>query len=165
MEQNGLILIGAGKDFKEVLCSMIETTQMFGDFEWRDIQDLSHYMEAYKAPMGATLFREGDQGSYMCLIIEGEVEVVKEDLHETRKVMATITAGKTLGEMALIDGQPRSASAITSVSTTLTILTKANFQHILRDKPALAAKILLKIASLLSQRLRFTSGLLVDYLE
>ena len=47
----------------------------------------------------------------------------------------------------------------------LAVLTQENFLQIMREKPALSAKLLLKIAQLLSQRLRLTSGILVDYLE
>ena len=160
-----LKLIGTGKAFQEDLCSMIETTQMFRDFEWHDIEALSGYMQAYEASDGTTLFREGEKGTYMCLIIEGKVDVYKEDHNDRKKIVATIGSGKTLGEMAIIDGEPRSATAIVAEPTTLTILTETNFLRIVSEKPTLATKILLKVARLLSQRLRQTSGQLVDYLD
>ena len=71
----------------------------------------------------------------------------------------------SLGEMTIVDGEPRSATAVAVASSTLAVLTQENFLLIMRDKPALSAKLLLKIAQLLSQRLRLTSGILVDYLE
>lgn len=160
-----LKLIGGTPAFRGVLCDMIETTQMFGGFEWHDIEALSGYMQAYEASSGTALFHEGETGHYMCLIIEGKVEIHKEDSHEKEKTVAAIGAGKTLGEMAIVDGEPRSATAIVAETTTLAILTKDNFHRLVSEKPALAAKILLKIARLLSQRLRQTSGMLVDYLE
>lgn len=160
-----LELLGTGKAFQDELCGMIEATQMFRDFDWHDIQALAGYMQAYQARRGATLFEEGESGNYLCLIIEGKVNVVKADQFEHRKVVATIGPGKTLGEMAIVDGEPRSAGAVAAEPTTLAILTKANFQRITTEKPALASKILLRVARLLSQRLRQTSGILVDYLE
>lgn len=160
-----LKLIGTGKAFQDDLCGMIETTQMFRDFVWHDIEALSGYMQAYEASDGITLFREGEKGTYMCLIIKGKITVYKEDHNDKKKIVATIGSGKTLGEMAIIDGEPRSATAIVTEPTTLTILTETNFLRIVSEKPALAAKILLKVARLLSQRLRQTSGQLVDYLE
>ena len=162
---DSLKLLGTGKAFQEELCGMIETTQMFRDFVWHDIETLSGYMQAYEASNETTLFREGEKGTYMCLIIRGKVAVYKEDHNNNKKIVATIGSGKTLGEMAIIDGEPRSATAIVSEPTTLTILTETNFLRIVNEKPALAAKILLKVARLLSQRLRQTSGQLVDYLE
>jgi CRP-like cAMP-binding protein len=67
--------------------------------------------------------------------------------------------------MALIDGEPRSATCITAMPCKLVILTKENFLRILAEQPGLGVKIVMKIARLLSQRLRKTSGMLVDYLE
>lgn len=157
--------VGTDHTFRGEFRDMIESTQMFGDFEWRDIEALSGYMQAYEASSGTTLFHEGENGHYMCLVIEGNVDIYKEDHNDKEKIVASVGAGKTLGEMAIVDGEPRSATAIVSGPATLAILTKDNFLRIVSEKPALAAKILLKIARLLSQRLRHTSGQLVDYLE
>lgn len=157
--------IGEGPAFREALCNMIGSTQMFGDFEWHDIETLSSYMQAYKAGKGAILFREGEIGDFLCLIIEGKVDIVKGDIQQKMKTVASIGRGKTLGEMAIIDGEPRSATALATEPVVLAVLTSANFLRITNEKPALATKILLKIARLVSQRLRRTSGLLVDYLE
>jgi CRP-like cAMP-binding protein len=160
-----LKLMGAGTAFRQEMCNMIETTHMFRDFEWNDIEALADYLQAYEANAGTNLFREGDSGDYLCLVIQGKVDIYKEDLNQQKKIVASIGPGKTLGEMAIIDGELRSATAVVAIPTTLTILTKNNFLRIIEDKPMLAAKILLKIARLLSQRLRQTSGILVDYLE
>lgn len=157
--------IGAGVSFRKELCNMIGTTQMFGDFEWHDIETLSNYMQAYEAGKGSTLFAEGEIGDFLCLIVEGKVDVFKEDVHQKMKNVASVGPGKTLGEMAIIDGEPRSATAIVAEPAMLAVLTMANFERIVHEKPALATKILLKIARLLSQRLRRTSGQLVDHLE
>ena len=162
---SALKLIGSGQAFRSELCAMLETTQMFRDFEWHDIEVLSGYMQAYEADKGVTLFREGENGTYLCLIIKGKVDIIKGDQHDKEKVFTSIGPGKTLGEMAIIDGEPRSATAIVAEPTTLAILTKANFHRIINEKPGLATNILLKVARLLSQRLRHTSGQLVDYLE
>jgi len=160
-----LKLLGASEAFRDELCTLISATQMFRDFEWRDIEALANYMQAYEASKGSTLFHEGDSGTFLCLIIKGTVDIYKEDHHNKDKIFATIGPGKTLGEMAIIDDEPRSATAIVAETTTLAILTKNNFLRIISEKPGLATKILLKVARLLSQRLRQTSGKLVDYLE
>lgn len=162
---DSLKLLGAGRSFQEELCNMISTTQMFRDLEWHDIEILSGYMQAYEASAGTTLFREDEKGSYMCLIVKGKVDICKKDNNDVKKIVSTISSGKTLGEMAIIDGERRSATAIVIEPTTLAILTETNFLRIVAEKPALATQILLKIARLLSQRLRQTSGKLVDYLD
>lgn len=162
---DSLKLIGAGRAFREDLCAMIEATSMFGDFDWQEIVALSAYLQAYEAEAEAILFREGEPGHYMCLLLDGRVDIFKEDHCQESKIMASVGAGKTLGEMAMVDNEPRSATAVFSEPSTLAILTRENFARLTLEKPALAAKILLKISRLLSQRLRYTSGVLVEYLE
>lgn len=158
-------LMGSGTQFQAELCSMLEETWMFSGFEWRDIETLAKYVQAYEAKEKSVLFREGDPGTFMCLIVEGNVGIFKEDSNQEEKCVALVGHGKTLGEMAIIDNEPRSATCITATPAKLILLTKENFSRIINDYPALGVKIVMKVARLLSQRLRKTSGLLVDYLE
>jgi CRP-like cAMP-binding protein len=154
---------GAGSSDR--IAGMLESVHMFKDLEWAHIKSLADYIQVYRAPPGAVLFREGDKGDFMCVLLEGKLEVHKEDNRRVDKVVTTIYPGRSLGEMTIVDGEPRSATAVAVTSSTLAVLTQANFMQIMRDKPALSAKLLFKIAQLLSQRLRMTSGMLVDYLE
>lgn len=147
------------------IAAMLENAQMFKDLEWSQIEALSGYIQLYRAAPGAVLFSEGDRGDFMCIVLEGKLEVHKEDNQQVDKVITTVFPGRSLGEMTIVDGEPRSATAVAVVSSTLAVLTQESFLLIMRDKPALSAKLLLKIAQLLSQRLRLTSGILVDYLE
>ena len=147
------------------IAAMLENVQMFKDLEWAQIKALSEYMQIYRAPPKAVLFREGDQGDFMCVLLEGKLDVHKEDNQHVDKTVTTILPGRSLGEMTIVDGEPRSATAVAVVTSVLAVLTQENFMQIMRDKPALSAKLLFKIAQLISQRLRLTSGILVDYLE
>lgn len=160
-----LELLGAGTQFHDEFCGMLESSQMFNDLEWPEIEALSNYMKGYRVREGATLFREGENGNYMCLVIEGRVDIHKENRDFEDKIVTSIDGGKTLGEMAMVDGEPRSATATAATETTLAILTRDSFNRLIKEKPALGVKILMKISRLLSQRLRRTCGILVDYLE
>jgi CRP-like cAMP-binding protein len=162
---SALVQIGEGSTFTEQLCRMILGTKIFADLSWGQAELLAAYMKAYSAPDGTTIFREGQPGNYMCLLISGKVDVIKTDLERHDKKVYTVPAGRILGEMAIIDGQCRSASCITRDSAELAILTRDNFHRLVQQEPALGAEILLKIARLLSERLRRTSGILVDYLD
>jgi CRP-like cAMP-binding protein len=101
----------------------------------------------------------------MCIVLEGKLEVRKEDTQRVDKTVSTVLPGRSLGEMTIVDGEPRSATAVVVQTSMLAVLTQQNFKRIMQEKPALSAKLLLEIARLLSQRLRMTSGILVDYLE
>lgn len=167
MAQTGLDnlrLLGMGKSFRAELAAMIEEMALFSDLAWNEIEILADYMQAYEAAKGCAIFSEGEAGNFMCLLVKGKVDVVKEDSHGTQKVVATVSSGKALGEMALIDNEPRSARAVAVEVSTLLLLTRENFNRILHDHPRLASHLAVRLARLLSQRLRQTSGMLVDYL-
>lgn len=162
---NAFELMGAGTAFKEEICDMISEAQLFADFEWKDIESLANYVQCYRIAAGTTVFNEGDAGSYMCLLVKGQVEVLKSGQDGTMHRIVLVTRGKTVGEMSIIDGEPRSATCVATQTSVLLLLTKDNFARIIHDRPGLAVHILAKLAKLMSQRLRGVSGQLVEYLE
>lgn len=161
----GLELLGAGQKFLDELCELLSSCHLLEDMQWAEIKQVARYVQAYQAPAGTVLFREGDEGSFLCLLLSGYVDIRKHDSAGRDKNVARVSSGKTLGEMAVIDGERRSASCVTASPIQLAILTKGNFDRLAEDHPLLAYKITLKITRLLSQRLRHASGLLVDYLS
>ena len=78
--------------------------------------------------------------------------------------IATIGVGHTLGEMALIDGQARSAGAVAVEDLILLAITRADLDRLTLEHPKLAVKLVMKVAKLLSQRLRQTTSNLADRL-
>ena len=147
------------------LRDMLAESQAFADLEGHEIAQLSRYMQAYRGAPATVLFNEGESGSFMCVVIEGAAAISKQDSEADSKHICEIGAGKTVGEMALLAGEPRSATCTLSRPTTLAILTRDNFHRVLREHPALGVKMLMKIVTLTSRRLRLMSGQLVDYLE
>lgn len=158
-------LLGAGSAFKEKICDMIAETQLFADFDWKDIEALAGYMQCYEIPAGSVVFTEGDPGSYMCLLVQGQVEILKNDHEGHSHRIVLVNRGKTIGEMSIIDGEPRSATCIATQDSVLLLLTKDHYTRIIHDRPVLAVHILAKLAKLMSQRLRGVSGQLVEYLN
>lgn len=165
-ENLSMELIGEGDSFKNELCEMIESAQMFNDFPRSDTEVIAAYARAYSVRKGSTIFKEGGKGSFMCLVVDGRVDVRKEseDGVTSRRITA-IRPGKTMGEMALLDELPHSATTVAVEDTTLVLITKFHFDRLNEEHPALGNRILRKIAKLLSLRLRQTTGILSDYLE
>ncbi len=161
----GLEMQGSGVASSKRIAGMLEDAHMFRDLEWPQIEALANYIQLYRADPGTVLFQEGDKGDFMCIVLEGKLEVRKEDNKRIDKTVSTVAMGRSLGEMTMVDGEPRSATAVVVEESMLAVLTQENFKLIMQDRPALAVKLLYKIAQSISQRLRQTSGLLVDYLE
>ncbi len=160
-----LKLLGSGSAFQAQLLAMLQGSQFFGDFPATEIETLAKYVQAYSAAPGTVIFHESDRGGFMCLVIEGGAEIFKQDAKYGSKRIGQIEPGKTIGEMALVDGEPRSATCICPQQSTLVMLTREQFVRIIREHPALSVNILLKIVTMMSRRLRQTSGQLVDYLQ
>ena len=157
-------LVGAGAAFKDEICEMIADSRLFMDLDWKDVDALANYMQCYQVGAGTIVFKEGEPGSYMCLLVKGEVEIFKYDQDGKPHRIVQITRGKTVGEMSIVDGEPRSATCIASQESVLLLLTKDSYNRIIHDRPALAVHILTRLAKLMSQRLRGASGQLVEYL-
>jgi CRP-like cAMP-binding protein len=100
----------------------------------------------------------------MCLLIEGRLEVYKEVAQGQHKKLAEIRPGKSIGEMSVIDGLPNSATVISGDPSVLIILSRQDLTQIANTHPQVGIKLLWHIANLLSQRLRHTSGRLIDRL-
>lgn len=87
-----------------------------------------------KLANGEVLFKEGDQGQEMYLIRSGKVEISSSP-GGVKKVLATLGEGSFLGEMAIVDDAPRSATATASGDVSLLILDRAAFKSQLAQNP------------------------------
>ena len=144
---------------------MLDRTQWASEFNWHEIQTLARFMLTYKADKGAVLIHEGDTTSYLCLIVAGSVSVVKGEPPHDIKHLARLGPGKTFGEMALIDAGPRSASVVARKATLLLVLTEDGFDALTMAAPRLAVRLLRKVARMVTERLRMTTGALSEYLD
>jgi CRP-like cAMP-binding protein len=79
--------------------------------------------------------------------------------------IAVVQAGHALGEMSMLDGEPRFASCVSVESTRFAVLTRRSLSIVIRDRPGLGAKILVKLVHILAQRLRNTSMRLISTQE
>lgn len=157
--------LGEGTVLTQQIFDMIGHSRFFSDFTRNDIQMLARSMQIYRAEPGQTLIREGDVDDYMMLIIQGKVEIVKMDRHGLVQPMTAVGPGATLGEMSMIDGEPRFATCTAVEPTTFAALSRDAMVRIILEEPALGAKILIKLVTLLSARLRQTSSNLLHYME
>ncbi len=121
------------------------------------------YIEILELKAGEILFEEGEQGDYVCFIISGSLEVLKMTTWQNfTTVIATLYEGSCIGEMALIDNAPRSATIRSNENTRLAILTQKAFDVMIESEPELGVNILKGVAQTLSDNLRATTDKLAD---
>jgi CRP/FNR family cyclic AMP-dependent transcriptional regulator len=143
--------------------NLIEKTLWANEFSFPQLKKLAACMDVHQVSKETLLFYEGDRTDYLVLIVKGKIHVVKFDSQRKPKRIATLGPGKTIGEMTMIDGEPRSASAITATDVTLLVMTVDHFNRLINEWPGVAVILVLKIAKLMSQYLRQTSGRLIDF--
>jgi CRP/FNR family transcriptional regulator, cyclic AMP receptor protein len=156
--------LGGGAAFVDQIFSLVGSSQFFAEFNRADIEVLAGYMRIYHAQPGQTIIREGDSGDFMLLVIRGEVDIYKQNLVGEKQLMTSVVHGMTLGEMSMIDGAPRFATCVALKETTFGVLTREDMGKIILERPSLGAKILIKLVTMLSQRLRHTSATLLQYM-
>jgi CRP-like cAMP-binding protein len=147
------------------LGSLLGRAPLFSDFTRDDVTSLAEYMGVYRAQPNETLIHEADVGDFMLLIVRGEVDILKRGYQREQQHMTTVGAGTTIGEMSMIDGEPRFATCRTTQATTFGVLTRDNMAKIILQNPQLGSKILVKLVTMLSARLRQTSAKLMRYME
>jgi len=144
---------------------LITYSPLFENFSLAEIEALSHFMLVFRTEPGLEIIREGEPGDFMVLLIEGKIEVFKEDRHSAPRLIAVIAPGQSFGEMSMIDGEPRFASCVAAESCLIAVLSRESLASIILEQPSLGAKILMELVLMLSQRLRQTSSKLMTYMD
>lgn len=108
-------------------------------------------------PEGTTFIREGDtgDGGFMVLVVEGEVVVESITVSRTEPLTIKILGpGSLIGEVGLMDQEPRSASCTASTDLYCAILGRPELEKLMHENPQVGSKLLMAISALLAQRLR-----------
>ncbi|RRJ85058.1 cyclic nucleotide-binding domain-containing protein [Aestuariirhabdus litorea] len=129
-----------------------------------ELDRVADMMRPHDLPANTTVFKEGAHGNYVCFVLEGKLQVLKVKPNGQESVIATLGEGQSVGEMAIIDGLPRSATVRSVTAASLLLLKRDDFNTLLSKHPEIAAKILKAIAKMLSIHLRKTSGELSNLL-
>jgi len=143
---------------------LLDATSWAMRHSWSDLQGLARHLRRYHFAAGQAVFREGDHDAFLAIVAGGELEILKADRAEHCRVVARVGVGKMVGEMSLVDGAARSATAVTSVPTDLLVLSREDFRHLCQASPELGVTLTLAIATAIAQLLRQTTGNLIDHL-
>lgn len=157
--------LGDATRFAAQLQGLLPRCSLLENFTPGELRLLSHFMDVYRAAEGMEVIREGDGGDFMLLVVEGRFEVRKQDRHNTPQLIAEVEPGRSLGEMSMIDGEPRFATCVAKEPTLIAVLRRENLARVVVEQPLIGAKIMMELVLMLSQRLRATSSRLVDLLD
>lgn len=126
---------------------------------------IESYMHPVQFQQGDTILRQGDPGDGCYLIDQGEVRLELEDFEtDSDSVLGYILPGMFLGEFSLLDGAPRSAFAFAHTDVQARWLSSAAFDRLCDSEPCLALTLAKALGRNLSEKLRYYTGRLSEYL-
>lgn len=129
---------------KERLARLGEV-RLFADLTKADVKELEDIGRVVRHPAGHTIIDEGETGAGFHLILDGEARVVRGG-----KTVARLGKGDFFGEMALIDGGPRTASVVADTALTTLSIAGWDFRALVKKRPNMAWSMLVHV----TQRLR-----------
>lgn len=115
------------------------------------------YMQPRRIAEGTTFIREGDtrDTGFMLLLLDGEVAIESIVVSRTEPITVSVLGpGSLIGEMGLLDGEPRSASAKALSPLRCAVLTRKALAQLIDEEPRTAAKLLMAVSMRIAQRMR-----------
>jgi CRP-like cAMP-binding protein len=131
---------------------------LFRDLPPAVLEHLGSYMKTRKVKRGVTIFSKGDPGTGLMGVLSGAVKVSIASSEGKDIVLNIFHEGEVFGEIALLDGQPRTADATAMSDCELAIIERRDFVPFLKDRP----DVTLKFIEILCSRLRRTSEQVQD---
>jgi len=123
---------------------LLKKVPMFSDLSQRHLREISKHADQLSAKTGNVLAEQGKIGWEFIFIVEGKARVEKNG-----RVIRRLSGGDFLGEISLIDGEPRTATVIAETDMILLVVNKTSFDHLLAKVPGLQRKIVISLCKYL----------------
>jgi CRP/FNR family cyclic AMP-dependent transcriptional regulator len=116
---------------------LLQRVPLFAGLEQVELEEIARIAEEMDAPAGEELTHEGRHEGYFFVIVSGSVRVERGG-----RTLNTLRDGDFLGEISLLDGGPRTATATTESPSELIVMTHQRFAHLLDSSPSIRAAVL-----------------------
>jgi uncharacterized membrane protein len=134
---------------------LLKTIPLFESLEHDDLNTLANKLREVRAEAGCPVFEQGTEGDAMYVIEDGAVDIVAGS-GKQRVVLASLFKQQYFGELSLLDGAPRSATAIANRVTHLLALERDDFVEFIKRRPEAALSIMHEVG----ERIRATNELM-----
>lgn len=137
-------------DFEEIYRQLPEHC-LLHSLKLEEFGQLVEFATTHKAKKGETLLRQGDHGEHLIILIEGQVRIVVHSANGREIVLEYARAGTVVGEIALLDGETRTASVIATEPVRYLKLARSRFEALVAANHAIAMRLMTEMAKRLRQ--------------
>src|ERR1700687_5913985 len=130
---------------------ILRSVPLFAGLSDSEITLVAKSSRRVKYPKKSIVFQEGDAGDFLLVILEGRVKVMLLEDGGQETIVAILERPGFLGEVALLDEAPRSATVMTLANTEFLQITRAPFLALIKDHPAIAMKVMNHLAGALRE--------------
>jgi CRP/FNR family transcriptional regulator, cyclic AMP receptor protein len=126
--------------------SILKHVPLFAELANAELEIVAAASRRKHYPKGSIVFHEGDRGDYLCVILSGRVKVTLLGTHGRETIIRILEQYDFLGEMALIDEAPRSATVVAIEAVEVMEIAREAFLPLVRAQPAIALKVMTQLA-------------------
>jgi CRP/FNR family transcriptional regulator, cyclic AMP receptor protein len=141
---------------------LLRTVPIFSELSEADVTSLAQLLTRRKYPKDAVVFFENEEGDSFFMIVEGRIKVTILGDDGREVILSMLTPGDFFGEMALLDNEPRSATAIAAEESELLSLSRADFQSVATKRSITGALIKVLTARLRKANHQISTLALLD---
>src|SRR6058998_2171437 len=120
---------------------VLKTSKLFSGMVASELEVLENTAQVKSYKAGRNIFQEGDPGDGLYIIVEGKVQITCLVDEDQRRVLSRLGPGDFFGEMAVLDNQPRSATATAETDTRVYFILRDDLLKVLERSPSLAANL------------------------
>lgn len=144
--------------------SLLRNTALFADLDEAQLGRVAEICHEQTYQSGATIFREGEPGNRLFIIVSGSVRISRDIPNAGEEALAVLKPGTCFGEMSVLDRSERSTDAIAADDCVLATITRPDLEMLLEFDKELAYVVLRSFVHMLSARLRATNDNLRTFL-
>ncbi len=143
----------------EVIREALADSDLFGALEEEELDRLLGYGRRLRHPAGRVIFQKGDPGDSLMVVLSGRIKIGSFSADGREAVLSFIEPYRSFGEVALLDGKPRSADATAVTDVELFVLHRADMMGFIERHPGIA----LRIIGMLCAKLRRATEMVEDH--
>jgi len=143
----------------------LERVEIFSDLSTNEIEEIAGRLRFRRLNKGEVLFNEGDEGQELFVVRRGALGISVKPDDGSDLDIAEFGPGDFFGEMSIFEREPRSATCYTKPASVLQSLHESDLHELIKNKPVLAMKIMLRMLAITKNRLDTTGSFLTEMVE